>query len=97
MVLPGVRSLRRRWKCDRARRVGAPRAADADTRSGVTHSDPVSTRSRRPQWRGERDAVLVRMPTPLGEQLRAEAARRRMSLSDFAAELIRYSLFQVGR
>lgn len=44
---------------------------------------------RRPDWRGERSAVLVRMPLPLADRLRAEAAERGQSLSDTAAALIR--------
>lgn len=46
-------------------------------------------RRRRPQWRGERSAVLVRLPVPLAEELRAEAAEQGRSLSDTAAALIR--------
>lgn len=43
---------------------------------------------RRPQWRGERQAVLVRLPAALAEQLRAEAGRGSRSLPDTAASLI---------
>lgn len=70
---------------------------DTDTRPGVAHDDPVPARSGRPQWHGERDAVLVRMPMFLPEHLRAEAARRRISLTDAAAELIRRSLIRTGK
>jgi len=58
----------------------------------MTPPGPTPVRPRRPQWRGERNAVLVRMPVPLAEQLRAEATSRRLSLSDTAAELIRAAL-----
>jgi len=47
-----------------------------------------SVQRRRPQWRGERQAVLVRLPAGLAEQLRAEARRNSQSLSDTAASLI---------
>ncbi len=47
-----------------------------------------AARPRRPQWRGERQAVLVRLPAGLADQLRAEAARSRRSLSDTAGSLI---------
>ena len=47
---------------------------------------------RRPQWRGDRRAVLVRMALPLARQLEAEAARTGASLSDTAARLIEDAL-----
>lgn len=43
---------------------------------------------RRPQWRGERRAVLVRMPVEAADRLAAAAQRRDRSVSDHAAELI---------
>jgi hypothetical protein len=43
---------------------------------------------RRPQWRGERQAVLVRLPADIAQKLRTEASRSSRSLSDTAAELI---------
>jgi hypothetical protein len=52
--------------------------------TGDAHVQP----RRRPQWRGERQAVLVRLPAALGDQLRAEAVRSSRSLSDTAASLI---------
>lgn len=48
----------------------------------------LAARKRRPQRRGERQAVLVRLPADVAEKLRAEAGRSRRSLSDTAAELI---------
>jgi len=53
----------------------------------MTPADPVPA-TRRRQWRGERQAVLVRLPTALADQLRAEAGRSSRSLSDTAASLI---------
>jgi hypothetical protein len=49
---------------------------------------------RRPQWRGERRAVLVRMPVETADRLTAEAQRRARSVSDHAAELIAHGLDQ---
>jgi len=48
----------------------------------------ATMRKRRPQWRGERQAVLVRLPVPLARRLRAEAVRTQKSLSEMAAGLI---------
>lgn len=45
----------------------------------------------------ERQAVLVRLPTALAEQLRAEGARSRRWLSDTAAALIRDGMAGGGR
>jgi predicted HicB family RNase H-like nuclease len=43
---------------------------------------------RRPQWRGERQAVMVRLPKEVAEQLRASANQQGVSLSDAAAAFI---------
>jgi len=51
---------------------------------------------RRPQWRGERQAVLVRLPAELVGQLRAEAGRSSRSLSDTAAFLIAAGMTGTG-
>lgn len=40
--------------------------------------------------------MLVRVPVPLAEQLRVEAARRRPALSDTTAELIQTALVRGG-
>lgn len=47
---------------------------------------------RRPQWRGERKAVLVRMPVELAEHLHRSAAQEQRSVSDHAAVLLREAL-----
>lgn len=57
----------------------------------VSSSQP---KGRRPQWRGERRAVLVRMPVETADWLTAEAQRRDRSVSDHAAELIAHGLDQ---
>jgi len=44
--------------------------------------------SRRPQWRGDRKAVMVRLPVAVEEQLRGEAVARGLSMSDAAGVLI---------
>lgn len=44
--------------------------------------------SRRPQWRGERKAVLVRMPVEVAEELANAAAREHRSISDYVAGLV---------
>lgn len=51
-------------------------------------NSPAQPTRRRPQWRGERQAVLVRLPADVAERLRAEAGRSSRSLSDTAATLI---------
>ena len=48
----------------------------------------TTIRERRPQWRGERQAVLVRLPVPLALRLRDEAARTQKSLSETVVGLI---------
>lgn len=47
---------------------------------------------RRPQWRGERKAVLVRMPVKLAEDLLRSAALEQRSVSEHAAGLLREAL-----
>lgn len=49
-----------------------------------------STRAsaRRPQWLGERKAVLVRMPIEVAERLRNAARVERRSVSEHAAWLL---------
>ncbi len=44
--------------------------------------------ARRPQWRGERRAVLVRLPIAVADELQDRARAHGQSLSDAAAELI---------
>jgi len=43
---------------------------------------------RRPQWRGERRAVMVRLPVSVAERLAAAAAASNLSLSETATQLI---------
>lgn len=44
-------------------------------------------RRRRSDWRGPQDQLVVRVPADVGAELRAEAARRGVSLSDHVANL----------
>ena len=44
--------------------------------------------ARRPQWRGERRAVLVRLPVTVAAELQDRARAHGKSLSDAAGELI---------
>ena len=46
------------------------------------------SRRRRPQWRGERKAVLVRMPVALAQDLATSAARERRSVSEHVTALL---------
>lgn len=48
----------------------------------------VEVSGRRPQWRGERRPVMVRMPVRLAEELERLAEQQRASLSDVAGRLI---------
>jgi len=43
---------------------------------------------RRPQWRGERKAVLVRVPVALAQDLIEAAAREHRSVSEHCAALL---------
>ncbi len=43
---------------------------------------------RRPQWRGGRKAVLVRMPVDVAEDLSRAAESQQCSVSEHAAELL---------
>lgn len=47
---------------------------------------------RRPQWRGERKAVLIRLPVEVADQLTAAAQQRALSVSAHAGELITAAL-----
>ena len=47
---------------------------------------------RRPQWRGERKAVLVRMPVDVAEDLTRGAESQQCSVSEHAAELLAQAL-----
>ncbi len=51
-------------------------------------TESAKTSKRRPQWLGERKAVLVRMPIELAEQLRDAARVERRSVSQHAAWLL---------
>lgn len=70
-----------------ARRVGAETSPEPDTRSAMPAA-PTMPVKRRPQWRGERRAVLVRLPVTVADRLRDEAARAQQSVSDTAAQII---------
>jgi len=54
----------------------------------------MATRRRRPQWRGERRPVMVRVPVPVAEALENLAAAKGVSLSDAAGCLISTGLAQ---
>jgi hypothetical protein len=43
---------------------------------------------RRPQWRGERKAVLIRLPVDVAEKLAVVAEASSVSVSDAAGRLI---------
>ena len=51
-------------------------------------------RRRRPEYRGERRAVLVRLPVEVAAELKAAAGSRGSSVSDTAAALIASGLTQ---
>jgi hypothetical protein len=52
----------------------------------------TSQAPRRPQWRGDRKAVLVRMPVDLADRLSDAARQRRVSVSEHVARLIEAAL-----
>lgn len=52
----------------------------------------VRDKRRRPQWRGDRRAILVRLPVEEANRLCAEATRQGASVSDLAGKLIRSGL-----
>jgi len=45
-------------------------------------------RDRRPQWRGERKAVLIRMPVEVAQRLAWAAQRENRSVSEHAAAVL---------
>lgn len=47
---------------------------------------------RRPQWRGDRKAVLVRMPIDLAYRLSCAAEQKQLSVSEHAADLLAAAL-----
>lgn len=47
---------------------------------------------RRPQWRGERKAILVRVPLPVADQLTEVAQASSESVSDTVGRLITRAL-----
>lgn len=55
---------------------------------GVSSASTAQVRRRRPQWRGERKAVLVRMPVEVADRLTQAAREQQRSISDQAALLI---------
>ncbi|MUM21665.1 hypothetical protein FZI91_08090 [Mycobacterium sp. CBMA271] len=46
------------------------------------------SRRRRPQWRGERKAILIRVPLSVANQLSAAAEASSESISDTVGRLI---------
>jgi hypothetical protein len=58
----------------------------------MTYSDIAPSPRRRPQWRGNRKAVLVRMPVDLAQRLSCEAEMRQRSVSEHASELLAAAL-----
>jgi len=52
-------------------------------------------RKRRAHWRGERKAVLVRVPVEVAAQLEAVAGRERRSVSEQAAVLLADALVRM--
>jgi len=55
-------------------------------------SDSSTQVRRRPQWRGERKAVLVRMPVEVADRLARAAKEQQRSVSDQATLLIDQAL-----
>lgn len=53
---------------------------------------PHDLQRRRPQWRGNRKAVLVRMPADLADRLTRAAQQRQLSVSEHAAGLLAAAL-----
>ncbi|TGD87422.1 hypothetical protein BayCH28_13695 [Mycolicibacterium sp. CH28] len=51
---------------------------------------------RRPQWRGERKAILIRVPLPVADELTAVAQESSESVSDVAGRLISAALAARG-
>jgi len=58
------------------------------TSTGVTSTGVAVVRDRRPQWRGERKAVLVRMPVEVAQRLAWAAQRENRSVSEHAAAVL---------
>ncbi len=58
----------------------------------MSNSRETDFHHRRPQWRGERKAVLVRMPVETAADLAKLAALEQRSVSELAAELLRRAL-----
>jgi hypothetical protein len=59
-------------------------------------SETPANAARRPQWRGERRAVMVRLTLPTAGLLLARAEASGRSVSDTAAELISTALTTPG-
>ena len=62
---------------------------------GVAHPG-AGQQVRRPQWRGERRAVLIRLPVKDAEALVRAARAQQRSVSDHAAALLTASLHADG-
>lgn len=54
----------------------------------IQDSEMAENRGRRAHWRGERKAVLVRVPVEVAVELEAAAAREQRSVSEHAALLL---------
>lgn len=74
-----------------------PHARDPVTRLGPVGAGSQGQQKRRPQWRGERVAVLVRLPASVAASLKRHAAVDGDSLSSAAAQLIEAGLAERGR
>lgn len=62
----------------------------------VSYGGAPSAR-RRPQWRGDRRAVPVRLPVPVAQRLVRQAATAELSLSETEAKLIARGLSDKGQ
>ena len=92
-----VTSLPSHWtRTDGAARLGTARLPRT-ARNLYHHRRVVDTR-RRPQWRGERKAVLVRLPVDVADQLTQAAEASQLSVSETAGKYISAGLAysQVG-
>ncbi len=55
-------------------------------------TESATASGRRPQWRGERKAILVRVPIEVAQRLQDAASEQKRSVSEHAAWLLNHAL-----
>ena len=84
----------RRYSGRKLRRGGRATGPSLYQDRGMTApaNEQATRRPRRPEWRGDRKAVLIRVPSAIALELQEAAAQRRCSVSEHAGRLLTEAL-----